>query len=163
MPTQRLPLKQDRWGCLLCQVQACGHRVVHGKDIPRALLVSAEVERQIEDAASLAPLHNPPNLEGIRAAARIFVGTPQVQLDMYCKASSAQTGGEAWTPQASIDEHSHISALPCSDESAPHPAWFAQGTDWACGQGGSQRLQYPTINPTQCHIVIDHSRCSCCS
>ena len=105
-------MKQDTWGCLLHQVQACGHRVVHGKDIPRALLVSPEVERQIEDAASLAPLHNPPNLEGIRAAARIFVGKPQVRL-MTAILFGPQTDGVAWTPQAHADESSHVSALPC--------------------------------------------------
>ena len=51
---------------------------VHGKSIRSACLVDADVENRIQEAAELAPLHNPANLGGIQAAARIFQGTPQV-------------------------------------------------------------------------------------
>lgn len=50
-----------------------GHRVVHGgEDFDRAARVTDEVERQIERLAPLAPLHNPVNLRGIRAARELF-------------------------------------------------------------------------------------------
>ena len=41
-------------------------------------LVTPEVERTIQDFFSLAPLHNPPNLAGIRAAERFFPDIPHV-------------------------------------------------------------------------------------
>jgi len=44
------------------QVVAVGHRVVMGCDHDAAVLVDANVKREIEEGAVLAPLHNPPNL-----------------------------------------------------------------------------------------------------
>lgn len=41
------------------EVAAVGHRVVHGKSISDALLVTDEVIDAIKDAFDLAPLHNP--------------------------------------------------------------------------------------------------------
>ena len=40
-------------------VRAVGHRVVHGRNIDKALLVDDSVIAAIKDAADLAPLHNP--------------------------------------------------------------------------------------------------------
>ena len=60
------------------QVHAIGHRVVHGKDVSEAKLVTSEIEQLIRDAAALAPLHNPANLQGIMAAKSIFPRQPQV-------------------------------------------------------------------------------------
>lgn len=60
------------------QVHAIGHRVVHGKDVGKAMLVTAEIEKLIKDAADLAPLHNHANMQGISAAKSIFPGQPQV-------------------------------------------------------------------------------------
>jgi len=52
-------------------IDAVGHRVVHGGDLYHAsVIVDAAVERGIEELSVLAPLHNPHNLEGIRAARR---------------------------------------------------------------------------------------------
>ena len=57
---------------------ACGHRVVHGGDLfDAATIVTPEVEQAIEDLAALAPLHNPANLQGIRAA-QAALDVPQV-------------------------------------------------------------------------------------
>jgi acetate kinase len=53
-------------------------QVVHGRDIPAAQLVNDSVLRAIRDAAPLAPLHNPANLEGIMAASAVFP-CPQVR------------------------------------------------------------------------------------
>jgi len=55
------------------EVTAVGHRVVHGGSLfDRATLVTPEVEREIESLAPLAPLHNPANLLGIRAAQAVL-------------------------------------------------------------------------------------------
>ena len=40
-------------------MKAVGHRVVHGRNIDKALLVDDKVIAAIKDAADLAPLHNP--------------------------------------------------------------------------------------------------------
>lgn len=56
-----------------------GHRVVHGGSIfDRATLVTDEVIAQIEELSPLAPLHNPANLVGIRAAREALPDVPQV-------------------------------------------------------------------------------------
>lgn len=58
---------------------AIGHRVVHGGSVfSAATLVTDEVELQIEELSTLAPLHNPANLAGIRAARAAFPGVPNV-------------------------------------------------------------------------------------
>lgn len=56
-----------------------GHRVVHGGSVfTAATLVTEEVEAAIEELSALAPLHNPANLTGIRAARAAFPGVPNV-------------------------------------------------------------------------------------
>jgi len=50
-----------------------GHRVVHGgAEFTQATVITDEVERQLEEISVLAPLHNPANLKGIRAARATF-------------------------------------------------------------------------------------------
>eukprot|EP00271_Cylindrocystis_brebissonii_P004188 TRINITY_DN15761_c0_g1_i1.p1 TRINITY_DN15761_c0_g1~~TRINITY_DN15761_c0_g1_i1.p1 ORF type:complete len:410 (-),score=77.09 TRINITY_DN15761_c0_g1_i1:671-1900(-) len=59
-------------------IMAVGHRVVHGGEaVSKPLLVDEELKRAIERASPLAPLHNPPNLQGIRVAEQLFA-CPQV-------------------------------------------------------------------------------------
>jgi len=56
-----------------------GHRVVHGGSLfTGPTLVTDRVMADIDELSALAPLHNPANLAGIRAAAAIFAGVPQV-------------------------------------------------------------------------------------
>lgn len=58
---------------------AVGHRVVHGgARFFAPTLVDDDVERQIDELAVLAPLHNPANLAGIRAAKAVFTDVPHV-------------------------------------------------------------------------------------
>lgn len=60
-------------------LSAVSHRVVHGAAMYRAsLIVTDEVLAQLTEFNSLAPLHQPHNLEGIRAFREAFVGLPQV-------------------------------------------------------------------------------------
>jgi acetate kinase len=59
--------------------KAIGHRVVHGGEYFRdPVLVTESVLQKIEELAALAPLHNPANALGIRVAADVFPGKPQV-------------------------------------------------------------------------------------
>jgi acetate kinase len=51
------------------KIDAVGHRVVHGGDrFSNAVIIDSKVEAGIEELCSLAPLHNPHNLAGYRAA-----------------------------------------------------------------------------------------------
>jgi acetate kinase len=63
----------------LAGIHAIGHRVVHGGEkFTRSTLITPEVIEGIEECIELAPLHNPDNLRGIRAAKEIFgAGIPQ--------------------------------------------------------------------------------------
>lgn len=56
-----------------------GHRVVHGgARFTQPVRVDDEVERQLEELVALAPLHNAPALEAIRAARTAFPETPSI-------------------------------------------------------------------------------------
>jgi acetate kinase len=60
-------------------VEAVGHRVVHGGDVFHdAVVIDDAVEKQIDALSALAPLHNPHNLEAIRAARRHLPDAKQV-------------------------------------------------------------------------------------
>jgi acetate kinase len=51
------------------EISAVGHRVVHGgEEFTGSVVIDENVIASIEKFADLAPLHNPPNLAGIRAA-----------------------------------------------------------------------------------------------
>ncbi|MCK5296678.1 MAG: acetate kinase, partial [Alphaproteobacteria bacterium] len=59
-------------------ITGVGHRVVHGgEDFTESALVTDKVIKAIEDNSVLAPLHNPANLLGIRAIARVLPEVPQ--------------------------------------------------------------------------------------
>lgn len=61
------------------EIDAIGHRVVHGGDtFAETTPVTEEVKAEIQEYASLAPLHNPHNLEGIRVAEKLFPKARQV-------------------------------------------------------------------------------------
>lgn len=56
-----------------------GHRVVHaGEAYSGSVPVTDEVMAALEACSDLAPLHNPPNLAGIRACLEAMPGVPQV-------------------------------------------------------------------------------------
>jgi acetate kinase len=61
------------------EIAAIGHRVVHGGEkFVRPTLITDDVLCEVEKVSQLAPLHNPPNLAGIRACMRLMPGIPQV-------------------------------------------------------------------------------------
>ena len=56
----------------LSEIKYVGHRVVHGGNISKTVEINEEIIRIIEQNIELAPLHNPPNLEGIKAAMKLL-------------------------------------------------------------------------------------------
>ena len=64
---------------LASNLVAVGHRVVHGGEtFTQSVLITDTVIHGIEKVSQLAPLHNPANLLGIRAAKAAFPKLPQV-------------------------------------------------------------------------------------
>ena len=74
-------LVDEKIGCIasLDEVQAVGHRVVHGGEkFNKSVLITPEVKEMIIKCIELAPLHNPANLKGIEAIEQALPGVPQV-------------------------------------------------------------------------------------
>ena len=65
----------------VAEIKAIGHRVAHGGErFTQSVLIDEEVVEAIKDVANLAPLHNIPNLAGIRAAQELLPALPQVAI-----------------------------------------------------------------------------------
>ncbi|MEK5644029.1 acetate kinase [Paenibacillus rhizosphaerae] len=61
------------------EIQAVGHRVVHGGEFfKESALVDAEAKSKIRQLFDLAPLHNPASMLGIKATEANMPGVPQV-------------------------------------------------------------------------------------
>lgn len=61
------------------EIDVVGHRVVHGGDsFSATTLITEAVKQEIQEYATLAPLHNPHNLEGITIAEQLFKQAKQV-------------------------------------------------------------------------------------
>jgi len=61
------------------EIEAVGHRVVHGgNSFSDTTIVNQEVKDKIKKLFSLAPQHNPSNLEGIEVAEKIFPDAIQI-------------------------------------------------------------------------------------
>ncbi len=81
-------------------ISAIGHRVVHGgESFSAPARITGDIIRAIEECSGLAPLHNPPNLAGIKATMALFPNIPQVAC---FDTSFHQT----------IPEHAYMYALP---------------------------------------------------
>lgn len=63
----------------LHDIDAIGHRVVHGGEtFTGSVLITPAVVKTLKDNIQLAPLHNPPNIQGIEAAQALLPETPMV-------------------------------------------------------------------------------------
>ena len=74
-------LTDPKYGCIrsLEEIDAVGHRVVHGGEaFSKSVEITSEVIGKIVECIDLAPLHNPPNLKGIRAMSSLIPGIRQV-------------------------------------------------------------------------------------
>ena len=74
-------LTNDKTGAIgsLKEVNAVGHRVVHGGEkFAKSVVITDEVIAAVEECNDLAPLHNPANLIGIRACQELMPNVPMV-------------------------------------------------------------------------------------
>ena len=74
-------LTHKEYGCVkdLNEIGAVGHRVVHaGEKFNSSVAITKEVIDALVECIDLAPLHNPPNLEGIYAITKLLPEVPQV-------------------------------------------------------------------------------------
>ena len=63
----------------LAEVNAVGHRIVHGGEkFASSAVITPEMLAAVEECNDLAPLHNPANLIGIRACQDLMPGVPMV-------------------------------------------------------------------------------------
>ncbi|MCD1147096.1 acetate kinase [Peptoniphilus sp. KCTC 25270] len=63
----------------LSEINAVGHRVVHGgEDFAESVVIDDAVMKAINDNVEIAPLHNPPNIMGIDAIKEILPEVPMV-------------------------------------------------------------------------------------
>lgn len=61
------------------EIQAVGHRVVHGAEsFTDSCLITEDVIKVLEDCSELAPLHNPANITGIRAFQQLLPNAQMV-------------------------------------------------------------------------------------
>ncbi len=61
------------------EIEGVGHRVVHGgESFQQSVQIDGDVEKVIEEWAEMAPLHNPHNLSGYRAARELLPSIPHV-------------------------------------------------------------------------------------
>jgi len=127
------------------KIDAVGHRVVHGgTEFDQAVFVDADVESVIERLAAFAPLHNPVNLEGIRAARQVLGSN---------------------IPQIAVFDTSFHRTLPDAASTYPGPfEWLEKGIRrygfhgtsfcWACGQAARllKRENDPELRLIICHL-----------
>ncbi|MCT4631706.1 MAG: acetate kinase [Firmicutes bacterium] len=61
------------------EIDAVGHRVVHaGEKYSGSVIITEDVINALEECIDLAPLHNPPNIIGIRATMELLPEAPMV-------------------------------------------------------------------------------------
>ena len=85
----------------LTDIQAVGHRVVHGGEgFKKSVIITRDVIHSIEDCIELAPLHNPANLRGIKACTDLF-GAEIPQVAVFDTAF-----------HQSLPEHAYLYAIP---------------------------------------------------
>lgn len=63
----------------LKEIRGVGHRVVHGGEkFAKSVVINDKVMEALKECIELAPLHNPPNIAGIKACSKMMPGVPQV-------------------------------------------------------------------------------------
>ncbi|MDA3850940.1 MAG: acetate kinase [Spirochaetaceae bacterium] len=69
----------EKVGCIkdISEIKAVGHRVVHGGEkLTQSIIVDENIMKTFEDLYDLAPLHNPANVTGIKAAQQVLPKVP---------------------------------------------------------------------------------------
>lgn len=74
-------LTSEQYGAIkdLSEINAVGHRVVHaGEYYNTSTVITDDVIARLEECIDLAPLHNPPNIMGIKAIGELLPEVPMV-------------------------------------------------------------------------------------
>ena len=74
-------LQHPEYGAIkdISEISAVGHRVVHGAEkFKSSVIIDDKVMKALDACIDLAPLHNPPNITGIRACSDAMPGVPQI-------------------------------------------------------------------------------------
>ena len=65
----------------ISQIKAVGHRTVHGGEkFNKSVIIDNKVLAALEEIKDLAPLHNPPNITGIKAAKELLKDIPHMAI-----------------------------------------------------------------------------------
>jgi acetate kinase len=122
---------------------AIGHRVVHGGDrFSEPVLVDDDLVAAVEELVSLAPLHNPANLEGIEVARRMFPDVPHVAV---FDTAFHQT----------LPEHAYTYALPLAWARENHIRRYGfHGTSVGFVVGEAARMLGKPVQ--ECRLVVLH-------
>ena len=63
----------------LDEIDAVGHRLVHGGDVyNKSVVIDEDVIKTVDELSSLAPLHNPANLVGVKSVKAVLPNVPMV-------------------------------------------------------------------------------------
>ncbi len=62
----------------LDEITAIGHRVVHGRDFTKSVIITPFILKKIKENSDLAPLHNPSNIKGIEIMQKEFPRAAQI-------------------------------------------------------------------------------------
>lgn len=128
------------------EISAVGHRVVHGGEkFVQPTLVDERALDEIDKLSELAPLHNPPNLMGIRACMRLIPGVPQVAV--FDTAF-----------HATIPDYAYTYALPYSYYAERGIRRYGfHGTSHRYVTGQAQKmLESSGLDPSQTRIITIH-------
>ncbi|MEA1986822.1 MAG: acetate kinase [Candidatus Marinimicrobia bacterium] len=74
-------LTNDEYGVIsdLNEIDAVGHRLVHGGEhFSGSVLITPKIMEVLKDCIDLAPLHNPPNIKGVKATQAHLKDIPMV-------------------------------------------------------------------------------------
>lgn len=125
------------------QIAAVGHRVVHGGEkFAQSVVITPKVLATFRELANLAPLHNPPNIQGIEAAQAVLP-----------KATHVAVMDTAW--HQTMPPHTYTYAL-------PHE-WYEKYSVRRYGFHGTSLLYCSKRaavllgkDPLQCNLIICH-------
>ncbi len=89
------------------EIHAVGHRVVHGgSEFSETTVINQTVKDKIKEFFELAPLHNPPNYEGIEVSETIFPSAKQIAVfDTAFHQSIPVEAYKYAIPNEFLDEH----------------------------------------------------------
>lgn len=125
------------------KISAVGHRVVHGgEEFKGSVMINDRIIDKFEELTSLAPLHNPPNIQGIKAARKLMPGVPHMAIM-----------DTAW--HQTMPEHAYMYALPYQ--------WYEEHGIRRYGFHGTSLLYVSRRasvllgkDPFECNLIICH-------